>query len=50
MRTGRLEQTALATFLLALCLTLLFAAFAAHARNAPVAPPELTAVSIHHNI
>jgi len=50
MRTRRLEQTALTTFLIASCVMFLFAAFAAQAHNTPAAPPELPAVSVHHNI
>jgi hypothetical protein len=50
MRTRRLEQTALTTFLIASCVTLLFAAFAAQAHHTPAAPPELPVVSAHHNI
>jgi len=50
MRTRRLEQTALTTFLIASCVTLLFAAFAAQAHNTPAAPLDLPAPSVGHNI
>jgi hypothetical protein len=50
MRIRRLEQTALTTFLIASCVTLLVAAFAAQAHDTPAAPPELPAPSVGHNI
>jgi hypothetical protein len=50
MRIRGLKQTALTTFLMASCVTLLFAAFAAQAHNTPAAPPELPAPSVGHNI
>jgi hypothetical protein len=50
MRIRGLEQTALTTFLMASCVTLPFAAFAAQAHNTPAAPPELPAPSVGPNI
>lgn len=50
MRTKRIEQTALTTFLIASCVTLLLAAFAAQAHNRLVLPAEPSVVSANHNI
>jgi hypothetical protein len=50
MRTRRIEQTALTTFLIASCVTLLLAAFAAQAHNKPAEPPQPSAAAARHNI
>jgi hypothetical protein len=50
MRARRIEQTALTTFLIASCVTLLLALFAAQAHNSPATPPELAATPPHHAI
>ncbi len=50
MRARRIEQTALTTFLIASCVTLLIAAFAAQAHTRPAAPPDPSAAAVHHDI
>ncbi len=50
MRAKRIEQTALTTFLIASCVTLLLAAFAAQAHNRPAAAPKSPAAPAHRNI
>jgi hypothetical protein len=50
MRARRIEQTALTTFLIASCVTLLLAVFAAQAHNKVAAPLQSPAAAAHHNI
>ncbi len=50
MRARRIEQTALTAFLIASCVTLLLAAFAAQAHNRLAVLPEPLAAAAHRNI